>query len=101
MKRRIPCKSTAFLILLFTLAVSSSAMAQDEGDAAGELAGKVDGLSERTATLEASVMKLSQMKISGYVQPQWVWSNIDSLSTTQGATRNFFQIRRGRVKFTH
>lgn len=90
------CKSTAFAALLFHILFTPTLFAQD----AEELNGKIEGLTERAETLEASVAKMSQMKISGYVQPQWVWNDIDSLGN-QTATRNSFQIRRGRVKFTH
>ena len=100
MSIKIPCKSTVFAALLFNLLFASSLFAQDANEKTEELAGKVEGLAERTATLEASVLKMSQMKLSGYVQPQWVWTDIDTLGN-QVATRNFFQIRRGRVKFTH
>src|SRR5690242_5030093 len=64
------------------------------------LKGSIDGLTERTSTLESTVAGISKMKITGYVQPQWQWVDADSL-TNQVNSRNAFSIRRGRVKFTH
>src|SRR5687767_13320261 len=100
MRAIIPCKSTVFAVVLFNLFVASANFAQEGEDKIEEINGKIEGLTERTATLESSVLKLNQMKISGYVQPQWTWVDIDTLAS-QSATRNSFQIRRGRVKFTH
>ena len=64
------------------------------------LKGAIDGVSERTSTLESTVAGLSKLKISGYVQPQWNWVDVDSLGN-QVNSRSAFSIRRGRVKFTH
>ena len=61
---------------------------------------KVTGLDDRTTALETSVATLQRLKISGYIQPQWQWSDIDTLGN-QTQTRNFFTIRRGRIKFQH
>ena len=94
------CKTTLFAVFILQLLAATAVFAQESDDKMEELSGKIDGLSERTATLESSVLKLNQMKLSGYVQPQWVWTDIDTLAN-QTLTRNFFQIRRGRVKFTH
>ncbi len=96
----IPCKSTVFAVVLFNLFVASAIFAQDGEDKIEEINGKIEGLTERAATLESAVLKLNQMKISGYVQPQWTWVDIDTLAN-QAVTRNSFQIRRGRIKFTH
>jgi hypothetical protein len=75
-----------------------SSFAQD--DATATLKGSVEGLGERITTLEGTVGSMSKLKISGYVQPQWVWQGVDSLVNPQ-FTRSFFQVRRGRVKFTY
>lgn len=90
------------ILLLFTifLAVSSPVSAQTIDDKVGTLEGRVDGFGERISTLEGTVDKLSKLKISGYIQPQWVWNDVDSLGN-QTATRNYFTIRRGRIKFQH
>lgn len=78
---------TAALAVAFTMLV-------------GKAQAQIDTLGERVSSLETSVAKLSRLKISGYVQPQWVWNNIDSLGN-QFNTRSYFTIRRGRVKFTY
>lgn len=93
---------TRFSVVLFailSLVFTSAVHAQGEVDAS-TLEGKVDGLTERTATLESTVDKLNKLKISGYIQPQWVWGDVDSLGN-QFANRNYFTIRRGRIKFQH
>ncbi|MEP7234047.1 MAG: hypothetical protein ABI778_02005 [Ignavibacteriota bacterium] len=86
------------LIMFFVLLSPLSSFSQTVDPEA--LKGKVDGLDERTSTLESTVAGMAKMKLSGYVQPQWVWNQIDS-NGNPGVTRSFFQIRRGRVKFTH
>ncbi len=94
--------TTRICVVLFALMatlVAAPSFAQ-EGDDPATVAGKVDGLIERTATLESTVDKLSKLKISGYIQPQWVWGDVDSLGN-QYANRNYFTIRRGRIKFQH
>ncbi|MEI8134679.1 MAG: hypothetical protein WCH46_06320 [bacterium] len=73
-----------------------SVFAQDEAT----LKGTVDGLGERVSTLESTVAGMAKMKITGYVQPQWLWNDADS-QANQVNSKNYFQIRRGRVKFTH
>lgn len=87
------------VLLFVSLLLTSPLYAQEQQDPS-TLEGKVDGLSERTATLESTVDKLNKLKISGYIQPQWVWGDIDSLGN-QYANRNYFTIRRGRIKFQH
>ncbi len=99
MKFRFPTKA-ALLAFAFTALFAVGAKAQTEDEKIKEIETNIDGLGERATTLEASIDKIKQLKISGYVQPQWVWSDIDSLGN-QSRTRSFFQIRRGRVKFSH
>jgi hypothetical protein len=65
-----------------------------------ELSGKVDGIDERVKALESTIDNLTKLKISGYVQPEWRWQDVDSLGD-QVNSRNAFTIRRGRVKFAH
>lgn len=88
------------LFLLGIFATTATTVFAQEDDKTKELESKVDGQNERILTLEASVAKMSQLKISGYVQPQFVWQDIDSLGNAYD-TRVGFTIRRGRVKFTH
>jgi hypothetical protein len=98
MQRTIKYISLAVLLLLLG---AQQVFAQ--GDAT-ELESKVEGHTERILTLESSVAKISQMKISGYVQPQLFWQDIDTMASslnTQSDTRVGFMIRRGRIKFTH
>jgi hypothetical protein len=89
--------SAVLFILSVLFALPSFAQ---EGDDASTMGGKVDGLTERTATLESTVDKLNKLKITGYIQPQWVWGDVDSQGN-QFANRNYFTIRRGRIKFQH
>src|SRR6186713_96014 len=88
------------LFLLGILVTTATSVFAQEDDKTKELESKVDGQNERILTLEASVAKMSQLKISGYVQPQFVWQDVDTLGSPSD-TRVGFTIRRGRVKFTH
>src|ERR1043165_7224994 len=92
---KINQKAIALVAVFFILAVSVKVQAQDQS----ELTGRVDGIDERLKTVEASVDQLRLLKISGYVQPQWQWQDVDFLGN-QVNSRNAFTIRRGRVKFT-
>lgn len=96
MMHRLRAVLLAFAAILFV----TPAFSQSESDDASTLGGKVDGLVERTAVLESTVEKLNKLKISGYIQPQWLWNDVDSLGNQLG-TRNYFTIRRGRIKFQH
>ncbi|MBS1904376.1 MAG: hypothetical protein JSS75_11775 [Bacteroidetes bacterium] len=88
-----------FFLLAFVSTVGVyNASAQDEK--ISTLEGKVDGVTDRVTELENTVSGLSKLKISGYIQPQWQWQDVDSLGS-QVNSRNAFTIRRGRVKFVH
>ena len=69
-----------------------------------EVAGKVDSLTEAFTELKNTVDALNRMKLSGYIQAQYVndETSVNALSSAT-ATRNKdqFSIRRGRVKFTY
>ncbi|HET8799123.1 MAG TPA: porin, partial [Thermoanaerobaculia bacterium] len=69
-----------------------------------ELAAKVEALTEALTETRNTTDALSKMKLSGYVQAQYV-NDERSLNELASATstRNFdqFSIRRGRVKFTY
>jgi phosphate-selective porin O/P len=69
-----------------------------------ELAARVEALTEALTENRNTTDVLSKMKLSGYIQAQYV-SDERSLNELNGATatRNFdqFSIRRGRVKFTY
>ncbi len=87
-------------VILFVVSFKPIAGFAQTADDAAALKGKVDGLEERTSTLESTVAGMAKLKITGYVQPQWQWQNGDTLATAT-SSRNAFTIRRGRVKFTH
>jgi hypothetical protein len=89
-------KAIALIALFFILGISATVRAQDNS----ELNGRVDGIDERVKALEGTIDNLTKLKISGYVQPEWRWTDVDSLGN-QLNTRNEFTIRRGRVKFVH
>jgi hypothetical protein len=86
--------------IALVLAVTSPIVAQTDNDKVETLEGRVDGFQDRITTLEGTVDKLGRLKVSGYIQPQWVWNDVDSLGN-QSTTRNYFTIRRGRIKFQH
>lgn len=69
-----------------------------------ELAARVEALTEALTENRNTTDALSKMKLSGYIQAQYV-NDERSLNELSGAssTRNFdqFSIRRGRVKFTY
>lgn len=69
-----------------------------------ELAGKLDSFGEAVTEMRNTLDLLSKLKVSGYVQGQYV-NDERSRNEVSGAaaTRNFdqFSVRRARVKFTY
>ena len=69
-----------------------------------ETAGKVDALTEAATEIKNIVDALSRMKLSGYLQAQYVndEASVNAL-TSPTATRNRdqFSVRRARIKFTY
>jgi hypothetical protein len=59
---------------------------------------KVTGLTERLATAESDLSKLTKIKISGYVQGQYQMTQSPLLDA---GSNNYFSIRRARVKFVY
>ncbi len=57
---------------------------------------KIGGVEERISTAEADLAKLTKIKISGYIQAQWLHYEAASAYPS-----NLFQVRRARVKFTY
>ncbi len=57
---------------------------------------KVAGVEERLATAESDLAKLTKIKLSGYIQAQWV--NYEASSVYPN---NYFMVRRARIKFTY
>ena len=88
------------VILFVALFTPIKGFSQTIEEKVSTVEGKVDGVADRVTELENTVKGITKLKISGYVQPQWVWQGIDSLVNPQ-VTRSYFQIRRGRVKFTY
>lgn len=90
----------SFAALLLVVANTNVVAQTTVEEKVSTLEGKVDGVADRTTELENTVSNLAKLKISGYVQPQWNWQDVDSLGN-QLNSRNAFSIRRGRVKFVH
>jgi hypothetical protein len=84
-----------------------AAEAESEKTPAGptleELAEKLAALEEAQRKQTSRSDALSRLRISGYIQPQYVHdeSSIDELSGTSTGNRDQFSVRRGRVKFTY
>ena len=57
---------------------------------------KISGVEERLATAEGDLAKLTKIKISGYIQAQWVNNEASNVFPN-----NYFMLRRARIKFTY
>ena len=69
-----------------------------------ELAGKIDSITEAFTEARNTIDALNRLRVSGYIQAQFVRDERSVNETTAvAATRNVdqFSIRRGRVKFTY
>jgi hypothetical protein len=75
-----------------------------------EVKGALDGLNESFAEYRGYVDALRKIKISGYIQPQWRFTDLINTPWSIGAvsggafpanTKNLFQVRRGRLKFNY
>lgn len=68
-----------------------------------EVAGRVEGMSESLTEIRNTVDLLSKLKISGYLQAQFVDDERSRNELAGSGTRNFdqFSVRRARVKFTY
>ena len=60
------------------------------------LSDRLDGIGERLSTAEGDLAKLTRIKISGYIQGQWEWSQDRSVYPS-----NSFSVRRARVKIQY
>src|SRR3954463_3850825 len=96
---RISVRLLAVFITVVSL-FATQGFAQTTEEKVTAVEGKVEGTADRVTELENTVNGMAKLKISGYVQPQWQWQDIDSLGN-QTNSRNAFTIRRGRVKFVH
>ena len=54
---------------------------------------------QRISLLESQVDKLSNLKVSGYIQAQWKWNQ--AAGASDPVLRNQYQVRRGRLKFNY
>jgi hypothetical protein len=110
MYRTLLCAIAAIAML----ATVSSAQEPDETPSDGngteqptpeELKDQLESANERITTLENDVNKLKATKVSGYFQAEW--QHFDQKSNAGGrayyfnATKNFFTLRRGRIKVQH
>ena len=98
-------KWIAVLLLLIAglPAVAQEAPEEPKADTA-EVAGKVDSLTDAFTEMKNVVDALNRLKISGYIQAQYVSDERSQNATTgNAATQNLdqFSIRRARVKFTY
>jgi hypothetical protein len=84
------------LLLVSGLIFKANAQEATVNEKLTEVNDKISGLTERLATDEADLQKLTKIKVSGYIQAQY--QNYENLNTQPS---NFFSIRRARVKFTY
>ena len=91
-------KKLSLITLMFISALFYNANAQDAtlNEKLTEVNDKVNGLTERLATAESDLAKLTKIKVSGYVQAQYQSFENPSLQPD-----NYFSLRRVRVKFTY
>jgi hypothetical protein len=91
-------KKLLFVLVLFATAMNFAAQAQ-EAELKEKVTGLNDvvtGLSERLATAESDLSKLTKIKVSGYMQAQYQHFENPSIQPD-----NYFSLRRARVKFTY
>jgi hypothetical protein len=88
----------SLIALLLIVAVVFRAKAQETAvkEQLSEINDKVTGLTERLATAESDLSKLTKIKVSGYIQAQY--QNFENPSIQPS---NYWSIRRARVKFTY
>lgn len=91
-------KKFSLVTLMFISALLFNANAQETtlDEKLTEVNDKVNGLTERLATAESDLAKLTKIKVSGYVQAQYQSFENPSLQPD-----NYFSLRRVRVKFTY
>ena len=93
-------KRIILIALMFVSALFFKANAQEAtvNEKLTEVNDKVNGLTERLATDEADLQKLTKIKVSGYIQAQYQNFESPALLST---SNNYFSLRRVRVKFTY
>jgi len=86
--------------LLFSTSLNAQVNTQQELDTVKQkvmtINDKVASVEERLATAESDLAKLTKIKLSGYIQAQWVNNEASNVYPN-----NYFQIRRARIKFTY
>ncbi|MBL0333375.1 MAG: hypothetical protein IPP08_06765 [Chlorobiota bacterium] len=105
------------LRILFTILISfltsSYLLAQDNSNdeksnsklTIEELKENLDGLTDRVVTTENDLINLKKIKISGYLQSDWLRfdqkDNVGGKAFYSDSRKNLFTIRRGRIKFQY
>ncbi len=88
------------IALLFAMTTPKPVSAQSATDTLAPqvitLKDKISGVEERISTAEASLDKLTKIKLSGYIQAQWV--HYEAANTYPA---NLFQVRRARLKVVY
>jgi len=84
------------LLLVSGLVFKANAQESTVNEKLTEVNDKISGLTERLATDEGDLQKLTKIKVSGYIQAQY--QSFENLNTQPA---NFFSIRRARLKFTY
>lgn len=95
------------LLALFFVFIALPVIAEEppkDEPTVGELSGRIDSMTEAFTEARNLLDNLGRMRITGYIQPQYVHDE-RSINETTGvaATRNLdqFSVRRARVKFTY
>jgi hypothetical protein len=78
---------------------ASTEAGQVESEKFTELSGKVDGLNESYLETKGNVDKLSKIKVSGYIQAQFNYS--DTMGVIAANVQDRFLIKRGRLKTSY
>ena len=107
MENRIKTKNRnmkkLFAITIFTLvsfySYSQAQMTDSLKDVLDKHEGRLNALDERVLVNEADLSKLNKLKISGYIQAQWLLNDKDHVTVNEPT--NSFWIRRARIKFTY
>jgi len=84
------------LVLVSVLFFKANAQEPTTDEKLTEVNDKINGLTERLATTESDLSKLTKIKVSGYMQAQYQIFENPSIQPN-----NYFSIRRARVKFTY
>lgn len=96
-------RNSMALVAVSLMGIFTPAFAQEE-----ELS-PTEKNTQSIAALESKVNALSNLKVSGYVQAQWLWTedaNVNGIDATKlgkpsDAMQNQFMVRRGRIKFAY